>query len=199
MLNWLQKLFPTKKKQDPHDPWVVYRTNFLATQPKVDVQHFPFKELLLNEGLYVYRLMFLVSESDISRIKYAITKDFPLEAEGIYFTAELSNSQNLNVHVGVNRQFNGALVEMLTNSANLLNALDDLALQTLPPWVTFPDFDPDGFYCLQGNIEGWWHFYFLPFWESLDRNERLLYLENAPYDWKNLFIDRYVDMPFLKS
>jgi hypothetical protein len=194
MPSWIKKFFRQKRNNDSHDPWVVYRTNRMDTQPEVNVKHFPFKDSLLSEGLYAYRLVFLVSEIDASRVKNVIENEFPLKTDKLYFTAELSNSQNLYIHAGIRREFNGAMVEMLTNNADLLNDLDNLELQTLPPWITFPDFDPDGFYCLQGNIEFWWSFFFVPFWESLDLDRKIFYLENAHDNWKELFLDRYMDM-----
>jgi hypothetical protein len=197
MLNWIRKTITARIRPTSYtskfDPWVVYKENHLYTQGNINTKHYPFKELLSSEGLYAYRLTFLVSEAETIRIRSAIKQEFPLLTNELYFRDELVNSQNLHVHVGLRKEFNGDIVEILTNSVALLNALDELELKTLPPWVTFPDFDPVGFHSLQGNIEHWWEYYFADFWCSLGREERLDYIQNAPYRWKELFMNRFMD------
>jgi len=186
MINWIKRLIFERKLNH------AYRTNRLDIQARVNEKHFPLKSFMLFRGLYAYDLEFLISEEDVLRVKKVISENFPLKTEELYFKAELSNSDNLQIHIHVHHNFNGAVVLLVTNSVSLLNSLDNLKLQTLPPWIVFPNADPDYFTCTQGNEEYWSHCYFVPFWCSLNIIEKFSYIENAPPKWRELFFYFYM-------
>jgi len=185
MFDWLKSVIKPKIQ---NDPWVIYRENRLSDIPSVDVDHFPRKELLTGKGLYAYRSVFLIPEQDAIRVKNALSNEFDVSGDATYFQFDATNEKGLTVHVGIRREFNGAVVELLTNSVTLLAALDGLKLHSLAPPLVFPDIDPTGLGSLQGNIEFWWFFYFLPFWTSLNEDDRASLLNNYGPAWSEFIL-----------
>ncbi|WP_148716702.1 hypothetical protein [Chitinolyticbacter meiyuanensis] len=177
MLKKIASMFGRKK-----DPLDAYRVDHLAGRT-VDAATFPQKDLLVGEDLYAYRLTFMVSNDDADRVRSAIATQFLIPSVGRYFIVEVTNSRGYSIHGAVRPEFNGAVVEMLTNSVDLLHTLDALQLQPLQPWLAFPGFDPEGVGSLQGNIEFWWSHFWAPFWRSLSAARRLQYLQSAPAVW----------------
>jgi hypothetical protein len=61
-----------------------------------------------------------------------------------------------------------------------------MGLSSIPPWVAFPDVDPEIIGSLQGSIDYWWTWFWLPFWEAKSNKERTDYLikNNASPEWK---------------
>jgi hypothetical protein len=189
--HWVKKLLRPKIE---NDPWILYKENLLEEFPPVNKEHYPQKELLLAEtGLYVYRLIFLISEEDVLRLKNIIAAEFFLSSDSIYFAAELTNDRGLSIHIGIQPEFNGAKVMMFTNSVTLLASLDDLNLASIPPWIVFPDFNPKGILGLQGNLDYWWHRLFLPYWVLLEKDKKREFLQSAPSEWVEFIDIQYGD------
>lgn len=174
------------RKKDPLD---AYRIDHLAGRT-VDAAVFPQKDLLVGEGLYAYRLTFMVSNENAGRVRSAIATQFVIPSDDRFFVIELTNSLGYSIHGAVRPEFNGAVVEMLTNCVDLLHSLDGLQLQPLAPWLAFPDFEPEGVGSLQGNIEFWWWHFWAPFWRSLPEERRQRYLRESPPEWAE-FIDTH--------
>ncbi|EMO43132.1 hypothetical protein LEP1GSC186_2422 [Leptospira noguchii serovar Autumnalis str. ZUN142] len=61
-----------------------------------------------------------------------------------------------------------------------------------PPWIEYPESDPSWGGWRQGESENWFCNVWLPFWEGLKPEERILYLKNwkPPKDW-NLYLTQY--------
>ena len=189
--NWIKKLRNPRLKDDP---WVLYKEDRIEKSLPVNIEHFPQKDFLLEEvGLYAYRLIFLISKDDVVRLKDIIAAEFSLSGDLIYFTAELSNNHSLSIHIGIQPEFNGAKVEMLTNSVALLASLDSLNLTSIPPWIAFPGFNPEGILGLQGNLDYWWHRLFLPYWIPLEKDKKKAFLQSAPPEWVEFIDIQYGD------
>jgi hypothetical protein len=81
------------------------------------------------------------------------------------------------IHYSLRPEFGGAVVELVTNSVAFLEMLDALCLQPPPPWVVFPDADAASLGSLQGDMQYWWDWFWVPFWAAADEGERVRYLE----------------------
>ncbi|MDR1708535.1 MAG: hypothetical protein LBS70_02315 [Candidatus Accumulibacter sp.] len=172
--NWL------KPKADPR---LVYKENRLGDSPPVDTERFPRKAPLFGKGLFAYRCLFLVSERDAARVQSALCEEFPLAKRAIPCEEAATNARGFSVHAGLRPEFNGVVVELLTNSAALFASLDALRMQTLPPWLAFPDLDPEGIGSLQGSLDYWWRWLFMPYFSSLNEAEKNSFLESCPPGW----------------
>lgn len=164
------------------DPLDVYRVDHLAGR-KVDLLRFPQKARVDGEGLYAYRLCFSVSDQDADRVRSAIATQFLIPSDGRYFSISVTNSRGHSIHGEIRAEFNGAVVELLTNCVDLLYTLDGHQLRTIAPWKAFPELDPRSIGALQGSIEFWWSQYWMPYWAALSEAQQLRYLKSAPLEW----------------
>jgi hypothetical protein len=74
---------------------------------------------------------------------------------------------------------------MVTNAVALLKRIDALDLAPSPPWNVFPDADPSTLGSLQGSMEHWFNWLFLPYWRSADVATRSHYAtrHGASKEW----------------
>ncbi|MDR2365943.1 MAG: hypothetical protein LBD68_08855 [Zoogloeaceae bacterium] len=171
------------------DPLSVYRADRLDNKSVNEIRY-PAKASLVSTGLYAYRLFFLISDAAADRVRQAIKTAFSDASESPYFVLETTNQKGFSINVSIQAEqtLHGTLIEMVTNNADLLAALDDLELEPMTPWSVFPELDPDSMGSLQGNIEFWWNHFFLPFWNFLDADGKKRYLDKAPSGWAEFIL-----------
>ncbi len=156
-------------------------------QPHPDLARYPGKEFLAEQGVFAYRLVFMVTMEDAPKLVDAIRNRFASVGGGTLQEGEHHNAQGESIHFAVRSEFNGATVEMLTNSDSLVLSLDALQMEPPPPWVAFPDIDPDTLGSRQGAIDYWWNIYWRPFWAMLNGYERERF--KAKYDAQTGWIE----------
>ena len=145
---------------------------------------YPAKESLADQSVYACRLSFMVTLQDEIKVTRLISSVFDNAAtpgEGLQQVT--GNSESL--HFSARHEFNGVVFEMITDSTRFLAALDQLALPPLPPWLAFPDLDPESMGSLQGSLDYWWHTLWLPFWQERSDEDKARYLAvcQAPAAW----------------
>jgi hypothetical protein len=145
---------------------------------------YPAKSLLKDQGVFAYRLEFATFEADANLVMNALTSqfDWPLHEP---FQEGKARQGNKSTHFSIRREFGGAVIVMVTNSTELITRIDALDLQPPPPWLVFPHADPLTLGSLQGSMEYWWDWLFSPFWNTLDAEDREIYLKrySANQDW----------------
>jgi hypothetical protein len=145
---------------------------------------YPQKSFLGAKGICAYRLEFMVSEQDGARVVDAIASEFEIPSRDTFQDGPARNGGK-SIHFSLRPEFGGAVVVIVTNSVRLIEKIDALHLQPPPPWIVFPCAAPATLGSLQGSLEYWWDWLFLPFWSAADTDERARYLANYPAsaDW----------------
>lgn len=90
-------------------------------------------------------------------------------------------SKNEAIALNIYSDFEGEVVRLITNSECIINGVWKLNVAPPPPWISFPEIDPDGLGSMQGNLSFWWDWMWLPFWNSMDKTERENYLPLIPH------------------
>lgn len=150
-----------------------------ALDPAQGFAPYPEKVFLGAQNIFAYRLEFMVCEADAERVVQAAASEFDLPSLAT-FQEGPSKKGGLRLHFSSRPEFGGAVVVLVTNSVSLLRELDALELAPPPPWTVFPELDPSTLGSLQGSIEYWWDWFFLPFWSSADESARARYLAKHP-------------------
>lgn len=150
-----------------------------ALDPARDFARYPEKVFLGAQDIFAYRLEFMVSEADAARVVEAAACEFDLPSLAA-FQEGPSKRGGLSLHFSSRPEFGGAVIVLVTNSVALLKRLDALELAPPPPWVVFPEVDPSTLGSLQGSMEYWWDWFFLPFWRSADELARQRYMAKYP-------------------
>jgi hypothetical protein len=140
---------------------------------------FPAKDFLGAQGVFAYRLQFTVTEEDANRVASTVRSVFHVLDAGTFQQGQAVHGDQA-IHYSVRREFGGAVVELVTNSIPFLEMLDALHLQPPPPWVVFPDVDAASLGNLQGDMQYWWDWFWVPFWSAADEGERVRYLKKYP-------------------
>jgi len=161
----------------------------VLTEAKQGLAMYPPKEFLGEQGVFAYRLIFMVTMERVPELVNAIRARFPSVQESALQEGEHRNAQGEAIHFAIRSEFNGATVEMLTNSSGLMQAIDALQLEPPPPWVAFPDADPEELGSRQGASDYWWNVFWQPFWTVQRNPDRQLYIEkyDIPSEW-NLYL-----------
>jgi hypothetical protein len=150
------------------------------------LSQYPKKDFLFEQDVYAYRLQFATSLNESKAVIALIASSFNIPNLENFQEGTARNKIGESIHYAVRKEFNGAVVELVTNSLHFLNSLDALDLKPMPPWIAFPDVEPMSIGSLQGDIDYWWAWYWLPFWRQSNATERMYYLmkNKSSDDWR---------------
>lgn len=156
-----------------------------AFKPVDGLSAYPKKTRPSDPGVFAYRLEFMVANADAALVVDALGSQFDLPSKGPFQEGQARHGETA-VHFSIRPEFGGAVVVIMTNSSTLLAKIDALDLEPPPPWTAFPDVDPSTLGSLQGSMEYWWDWLFLPFWSAADAPARSRYLKKHPAneDWQ---------------
>ncbi|TWI69243.1 hypothetical protein IP91_00309 [Pseudoduganella lurida] len=160
-----------------------YPASALEAAPSLAV--FPPKLFLGDQDVHAYRTEFMVNLEDATRVATAISSEFDSVSDRAFQEGSANNGSKA-VHFSLRPEFGGAVATIVTNSGALLGKIDGLDLHPSPPWIVFPEIEPETVGSLQGSIEYWWDWFFLPYWLAATTQERLRYLDqyNASPQWR---------------
>ncbi|SEN88938.1 hypothetical protein SAMN05428959_103619 [Duganella sp. CF517] len=160
-----------------------------ALDPAQDLANYPAKVFLGEKNIFAYRLEFMVSEPDAARVVQTVGSEFDLPSHAT-FQEGPAKKGSLSLHFSSRPEFGGAVVVIVTNSIPLLKKIDALDLAPPPPWVVFPEADPLALGSLQGAMEHWFDWLFLPFWNSADPATRSRYVakHGASKEWREFLV-----------
>lgn len=131
----------------------------------------------MAEPREAYRRLFAVTEADASRV--------------LSLLAAHANNINSFTRYTARREFGGHVIELATDSTAVLQALDAMRLHPPAPWLAFPDLDAGGTGSLQGSLDYWWNWLWMPYWTDATQDEREHWLALASDDWRE-FIELHV-------
>jgi hypothetical protein len=144
-------------------------------EPIEGLANYPPKEFCGQEEIYAYRVCLMVEDS--SRLVACMSDSFPTVSADVFQQGSHRASNGESLDFAIYPEFKGAALRMLTNSAQLLRAMDALQLQPPPPWKVFPHLAPDFKGAMQGEVDYWWSFYWWPFWSTASLSEREQYMQ----------------------
>lgn len=146
---------------------------------------FPPKVFLGDKGVHAYRTEFMVGLADAARVARAISSEFESVSDRAFQEGSANNGSKA-VHFSLRPEFGGAVATIVTNSGALLGRIDGLGLHPPPPWIVFPEIDPEAAGSLQGSTAYWWDWFFMPYWLAATTEERLRYLDEykASPEWR---------------
>lgn len=148
-------------------------------------KNYPFPFFLKEKNIYAYNLYFMSTIEKKEAILDVILTNFNVQETNEYRQAKGINDLNESIHFSISPEFNGYSFQIVTNSLVFLEQLDLLKIEPPPPWIVFPEIDPDTLGSLQGSIDYWWYVYWTPFWQKLSTQEKQEYynINNASPEW----------------
>lgn len=135
-------------------------------------------------SIEAYLIRFLVSDESLTML-------FQVLAQIDYLVSSDLNTQVLNrsgepvdkkVMLFLHSSFAGTVVSLASDDLDVLKALQQTRLDPPLPADSFPWIDPEGLGSLQGDMEYWWTYLWLPFWLSLSQEEQSM-LDLEP-EWR---------------
>lgn len=130
---------------------------------------------MIDSGVYAYTSRFMIKNMDINLVKEVIKREF--EGDLNYDKGCLENPEQ-RLDYCFFTDMDEIVVEVITNSVSLIEAIHRLKLTPPSPQTVFPDVDFGAIGSLQGKIEYWWNVYWFPFWSAIDSVEKLNYIDN---------------------
>ncbi|MES2160804.1 MAG: hypothetical protein V4476_06585 [Pseudomonadota bacterium] len=134
---------------------------------------YPFKELVDSRHGKVYHCQFVVTDDDLPSL--------------LNLLAAHANDAGCITRHAARPEFGGSVIELATNSIALLRALDAMRLRPPAPWLAFPEIDAAAYGSLQGSLEYWWTWLWMPYWHNATPDEREQLLAQASDDWREFF------------
>ena len=177
----LECIFNTTHKELRHN-FLVAPPGFLDSKPPV----FPSAQYLGDIDIKATVTTFQIEQQQIPVINGVIEGcGFVSVRPGIY-VGNRSEYDIRKVQLTITNRFGGAVVSVLSNDMDVLWKLHGAQLNPPPPWIAFPDIDPDSLGSLQGVIEYWWTTFWNPFWDTLDsaKQDEFLHDRNATLAWR---------------
>lgn len=138
---------------------------------------YPSAHDLSQEGIHAYCINALLRTGDDQKVLAALAAH---GFTGLQFEADgwqvRHNEQGDTLTCLSCAEFAGLNLTLITNCIELLRALQASSLQPPTPSESFPDCDPGTFGSLQGSMDYWWSYCWLPFWNNLIEQEQTNYL-----------------------
>lgn len=177
----------------------IYAASVLSG-PVEGLAKYPPKDFLGKQGVYAYNLDFVLANA--SGLVASIRNYFPSVDPEVFQQGSHVASNGEAIHFSIHPEFRGVAVEILTNSVDLLRAIDALQLQSPPPWTLFPYLEPDFKGAMQGEFDYWWTLYWKPFWDAASPSEKEQYMHlhqpSEAWDGYLKFRDLLVSPEFLE-
>lgn len=147
---------------------------------------YPRKNFLGQKGLFAYHVIMMIAESEFEEFCSLVNRIYEhskvrLEQESVY-----SNCDGSSLKLNVRREFNGLIIELITNSKTFLEQLDATFKAPPAPWFAFPGMAPiEAIMSKQGSLEYWWNSIWNPFWLHASDEARMAYLKQhgASDEW----------------
>ncbi|OMQ18214.1 hypothetical protein [Serratia oryzae] len=194
-IEFLNNLLNKIKRNNENDFASIFpKHNF---QKISDLKKYPCVISLVEDNTYAYRMFFCADKKFSQGIIDLINEEFESNITFENTSDTLLFLKNEAIVLNVYNDFEGEVVRIITNSEIFVRKLWELKITPPPPWISFPEIDPDGLGSMQGNLSFWWDWMWLPFWNSMDTSEKKYYLiaHSAPLNWIEYFdfYDTYIN------
>ncbi|SDJ48409.1 hypothetical protein [Pseudomonas indica] len=153
---------------------------------------YPKKIFLGGKGLFAYHATMMISDNEFEQFRELVEAHFDLKTISPEQEVSLRNSDGTALKLSIRQEFNGWVIEMITNSKALLDGLDASFKMPPPPWTAFPKMEPiEAVMSKQGSLEYWWNWFWSPFWDHADSETRKSYLRDhkASEEWAECLIE----------
>ena len=147
---------------------------------------YPRKTFLGPQGLFAYHAILMITDSEFEKLCDLVGGTFGQATIKQDQEATYLNSDGAALQLAVRQEFNGLIIEMITNSKVLLEGLDVSFKAPPPPWFAFPQMEPiEAVMGKQGSLEYWWSWIWTPFWEHASAEDQANYLRDheASEEW----------------
>ncbi|ARC95052.1 hypothetical protein B6A42_26945 (plasmid) [Vibrio coralliilyticus] len=161
--NWLSRLL--RKKTQTESPGSLSLEKYEDTYPKVS----------LSEEMNgcAYNLFFLIGPESVDAITRSIQaySDDEFTLNGTQEPQDQSN-KDLILKVNIFPDFGGYIVHIITNEDQLISGILQSNYAPPLPKISFPDLNPMEYGALQGNVDFWFQWLWLPYWLHISASER---------------------------
>ncbi|MHA6491918.1 hypothetical protein ACX0MV_01570 [Pseudomonas borbori] len=147
---------------------------------------YPRKIFLGQQGLFAYHATLMITDSEFEDFCELVRKMFAQATIKQGIEANYSSGDGSTLQLSVRQEFNGLIIELITNSRTLLEELDTFFNAPPPPWFAFPMMEPiEAAMAKQGSLQYWWEFIWSPFWDYAPIEIRAAYLRDhkASHEW----------------
>jgi hypothetical protein len=173
----------------------VEREGFVSS--KDHFASYPRKTFLGQQGLFAYHATLMITDSELERFFELADKVFGQATIKQGSETVYSSNDGSALQLSVRQEFNGLIIELITNSKTLLEGLDALFKAPPPPWFAFPKMEPtEATMNKQGSLEFWWNWCWNPFWEHASAQVRANYLRGhkASDEWTECLAEQATDI-----
>ncbi len=183
----LSHLLGRKKEKNPPDIKDVFKGSGYLNASKKAYSGYP-APLPPDPSIEAYLVRFLVSEDSLlllfqvlAQVGYEVSPELSTQV-----IARSGDNSGKKVMLFLHPSFAGTIVSFASDDLDVLEALQQTRLEPPLPADSFPWIDPEGLGSLQGDIEYWWTYLWLPFWLSLSQ-EKQSALDLEP-EWREFIV-----------
>ena len=147
---------------------------------------YPRKPFLGQQGLFTYHTILMIADSEFESFRELAGTVFDQVTIKQDQESICTSGDGSTLKLAVCREFNGLIIELITNSKTFLERLDVSFKAPPPPWFAFPDMEPiEVIMNKQGSLEYWWDWIWNPFWQHASDEVRMAYLKQhgASDEW----------------
>ena len=176
-IKWLSSLFFKKISQEPQGTLKV----FADTYPQVTLS----KEM--NER--AYNLFFLIDTSTTEKLIQLVQgyTEIKITLNNTKKPQDFSSEQVV-LKLNVFSDFNGHVVHLITDQTDLISSIISSNFHPPKPELSFPEISPLEYGSLQGNLDFWFNWLWLPYWQYLSKEEQKELAISA--DWVEFIEER---------
>jgi hypothetical protein len=160
-INFLKKLFNKKQKIKP-EPLPL---DFDKDYPKVTLSE--------EFNHQAYNLFFLSDDKPFCLLTSLLVQRQPsLNVDSRKMVQDFSNETGSIFKVNFLDDFNGTIIHLITNDSVLIREIQKLDCYPPMPTTSFPKLNPAEYGSLQGDLDFWFTWLWLPYWKSLTEKHR---------------------------
>jgi len=125
---------------------------------------YPRKTFLGQQGLFPYHTILMIADSEFEGFRELVGAVFDQVTIKQDQESICTSGDGGALKLAVRQEFNGLIIELITNSKTFLEKLDASFKAPPPPWFAFPDMEPiEVIMNKQGSLEYWWDWIWNPF------------------------------------
>ncbi|UTW05791.1 hypothetical protein [Pseudomonas benzenivorans] len=158
----------------------------MSPQVTTSFATYPRKVFIGEQDAANHYCVLMITEEELDQLHELIAEQFGQTTIELGQTAHAVSVDEGALKLSARREFNGLIIELVTNSKTFLERLDASFKAPPSPWFAFPDMQPiEAIMNKQGSLEYWWDWIWNPFWEHASAETRADYLSahKASDEW----------------
>ncbi|WP_277373442.1 hypothetical protein [Pseudomonas sp. AA-38] len=164
----------------------------MSPELKTSLAAYPRKVFIGEQASATHYCVLMITEAEIHVLRDLIAERFGHTNIELEQVAELVNKDGELLKLSAREEFNGLIIELITNSQMFLERLDATFKAPPAPWFAFPDMAPiEAIMSKQGSLEYWWDNIWNPFWQHASDEVRMAYLKQheASDEWIEYLVE----------